>query len=121
MSRGWLGARWLGKTGASGSGKERREQRQRVARYFDCTWLSQWGEERARVSSLSPTGCYIESRRSVPAEGTVVHELTIALPTGTVTLQGTVVDAMSGVGFAVRFTDLDAPTRDCLNVLIHIP
>jgi hypothetical protein len=49
----------------------------------------------------------------------VVQELTIALPTGAVTLQGTVIDAMSGVGFAVRFTELDTTTRDCLNVLIH--
>jgi len=111
MPQRWLGARWLG--------KRRRQQRQRVARYFDCTWLSQWGEERARVSSLSPTGCYIESRFSVPPEGAVVREITLALPTGTVHLQGTVMDAMSGVGFAVRFSELDTKTRDCLNVLIH--
>ena len=112
MPQRWLGGRW--------SGKERREQRQRVARYFDCTWLSQWGEERARVSSLSPTGCYVESRRSVPAEGTVVDELTIALPTGTVNLQGTVIDAMSGVGFAVRFTESDTKTRECLSAAIRV-
>ena len=111
MPQRWLGARW--------SQKERRQQRQRVARYFDCTWLSQWGEEKARVSSLSPTGCYIESRRSVPPEGSVVQELTIALPTGSVTLQGTVVDAMSGVGFAVRFIELDTKTRESLSVSLH--
>ena len=112
MAQRWLGALW--------SGDDRR-QRQRVALYFNCRWLGPWGEERARISSLSPTGCYIESRRSVPAEGTVVQELTIALPTGAVTLQGTVIDAMSGVGFAVRFTELDTTTRDRLNLLIHTP
>jgi hypothetical protein len=89
-----------------------------VTRYFDCTWLSPWGEERARVSSLSLTGCYIESRFSVPPDGVVIRELTIALPTGTVNLEGTVVDAMSGVGFAVQFAEFDTKTRDCLDVLI---
>ena len=93
-------------------------QGQRVARYFDCTWVSPWGEERARVSSLSLTGCYIESRFSVPPDGVVIRELTITLPTGTVTLEGTVVDATSGVGFAVQFSEFDAKTHESLNVLI---
>jgi hypothetical protein len=48
----------------------------------------------------------------------VLRELTIALPTGTVNLEGTVVDAMSGVGFAVRFSDIDSKTRESLNVVI---
>lgn len=112
MPHRWLGTRWLA--------KRRRQQRQRVARYFDCTWLSPWGEERARVSSLSPTGCYIESRFSVPPEGTLISELTIALSTGRVSLQGTVVDSMSGVGFAVRFTEPDTKTRECLSALVHV-
>jgi hypothetical protein len=48
----------------------------------------------------------------------VIRELTITLPTGTVTLEGTVVDATSGVGFAVQFSEFDAKTRESLNVLI---
>ena len=112
MPQRWLSARWLG--------KPRRDRRQRVVRYFDCTWITAWGEERARVSSLSPTGCYIESRFSVPPEGEVVRDLAIALPTGKVNLQGTVIDAMSGVGFAVRFIDLDPKTRERLSALIHV-
>ena len=106
----WLGALW--------PEKRYNRRRQRVARYFDCSWLGPWGEERARVSSLSLTGCYIESRFSVPPDGVVIRELTIGVPTGTVNLEGTVVDAMSGVGFAVRFSDVDAKTRERLNVLI---
>ena len=99
-------------------GERSRRQRQRVRRYFDCSWLGPWGEERARVSSLSLTGCYIESRFSVPPDGVVIRELTIALPTGTVSLEGTVVDAISGVGFAVQFSQVDSKTRESLNVLI---
>ena len=111
MPHRWFRAFWLG--------KPRRQRRQRIHRYFDCTWLSPWGEERARVSSLSPTGCYIESRVSVPAEGALIREITITLPTGRLNLQGTAIDAIQGVGFAVRFTKLDTNTSDRLRVLIH--
>jgi hypothetical protein len=99
--------------------KRRRQQRQRICRYFDCTWQSQWGEERARVSSLSPNGCYIEGRFSVPPDGAVISGLTVALPGETLNLRGTVIDAMPGVGFAVRFSELDTQTRDRLRVLVH--
>lgn len=94
-----------------------RRRRQRIVQYFDCTWSSEWREESARISNLSPTGCYIESRFTVPAQGTVVSDLTVSLPTGAITLQGTVIDATPGVGFAVRFTQLDTHAHDCLNAL----
>ena len=51
-----------------------REQRQRVVQYFDCTWVSQWGPMNARISNLSPSGCYIDSRFSVPAVGETVSK-----------------------------------------------
>ena len=113
MPRQWFRA-WRGSRGLSDS----RQQRQRIERYFDCAWLSVWGEQRSRVSILSPTGCYIDSRFTVPAEGTVVRDITLTLPTGTLTLQGTVIATMRGVGFAVRFTELDKDTRDRLSALI---
>ena len=97
----------------------RRQTRQRIERDFDCTWLSTWGEEKARISSLSPTGCYIDSRFTTPADGTVVPDITIALDTGSLTIQGTVINSMRGIGFAVRFTELDRDTRDRLSVLIR--
>jgi PilZ domain len=117
MPQRWLSALWLGKRHLQ---QRRLQQRQRVVRYFDCTWFTAWGEERARVSSLSPNGCYIESRFSVPPDGELVRDLAIALPTGRVNLQGTVINAMSGVGFAVRFIDLDTKTRERLSALIHV-
>jgi hypothetical protein len=112
MPRLWRRPLWWGRHGG-------RQKRQRIERQFDCTWLSTWGEEKSRVSSLSPTGCYIDSRFTTPAEGTVVQDITITLPTGSLTLQGTVLDTMRGVGFAVRFTDVDKDTRNSLSVLIR--
>jgi hypothetical protein len=114
MSRQWLRA-WMGSRGPG----HNRQQRQRIERYFDCSWLSAWGEQRSRMSSLSPTGCYIDSRFTVPAEGTLVRDIIVTLPTRTLTLQGTVIGMMRGVGFAVRFTELDKDTRDELSALIY--
>jgi PilZ domain len=112
MAPQWLTALW-------NRGSTDRRQRRRITQYFDCTWLSAWGEERCRISSLSPTGCYIDSRFTVPAEGTQVQDINVTLPTGQITLQGTVVYAMPGVGFAVRFTQVDADARARLNALIQ--
>jgi hypothetical protein len=99
--------------------RQHRQQRQRIVRYFDCTWQSDWGPQRSRISSLSPTGCYIEDRFTVPPEGNIVPELTVDLPTGQICVQGRVIDAMPGVGFAVRFTTLDTDARDALTALVE--
>jgi hypothetical protein len=116
MPRLWRRALWWGNRALRNG---RRQNRERIERDFDCTWLSTWGEEQSRLSSLSPTGCYIDSRFTTPAEGTVVQDITVTLATGSLTLQGTVINAMRGVGFAVRFTELDKDTRDRLSVLIR--
>ena len=104
-------------TDKQSQGADERRRRHRVEEYFDCTWLSDWGEEKCRVSSLSPTGCYIEGRFSVPPEGTPVQDITVTLPTGPITVQGEVVHAMPGVGFAVRFSDVDDTARARLTAL----
>ena len=111
IAMGWLSALGGGKPASD------RRRRQRVVRYFDCTWSSAFGEERARISNISPTGCYIESRFSVPAEGTVLTDLAFTLFNASLTVKGTVIEATPGVGFAVRFTDRDAHATDCLNAL----
>jgi hypothetical protein len=88
---------------------ERRRQH-RFEQYFECTWQSEWGEERSRVSNLSEGGCYIESRRTVQL-GTALPAITIMLPTGEITVQGLAVHSIRGVGFAVQFTDVDEDAR----------
>src|SRR5262245_32239283 len=80
--------------------------------------MSQWGEQRGRVSSLSSHGCYITGR-TAPAVGTDVPDILITLPTGAITVHGTVVDATPGIGFGVRFTDLDREAATRLNDLVR--
>jgi hypothetical protein len=118
MARQWLTTLW--KRGSSDGGRRQpqRPQRQRIERYFECNWLSDWGEEQTRVSSISPTGCFIDSRFTVPPSGAHVPELSVALPSGCITVGGTVLSARPGVGFAVRFTEVDSATRARLIALV---
>ena len=94
-----------------------RRRSRRISRYFDCTWMSQWGAQRARVSSLSGAGCFIDSRTAPPV-GADVSEITITLPAGTITVHGTVVDATPGIGFGVRFADLSSDAKAHVNDLL---
>jgi len=95
---------------------EERRRQPRREEYFECTWLADWDEGRGRVSSLSITGCYIETRGTAPAEGTLMSA-TITLPSGEIAVQGTVVNVLRGVGFAVQFTDLDEDVQHKLSAL----
>jgi hypothetical protein len=95
-------------------------KRQRIERYFECNWLSEGGEEQTRVSSISPTGCYINCCAAAPTEGTHLQEIRVALPGGALTLEGTVIGASPGVGFAVRFTGVDREARTRLCRLVGV-
>src|SRR5689334_5967157 len=99
--------------------RQHAQQRRRIVRFFDCTWESEWGRQRSRISSLSTTGCYVEERFTVPPEGNLVPELTVSLPTGEVCVQGLVLDSMPGIGFAVRFTKIDVDTQTRLAATVE--
>ena len=98
---------------------DERRRHQRVERYFECAWRSEWGEEHSRASNLSEGGCYVESRRAV-SQGTHLSAITIMLPTGEITVQGVVVHAIRGVGFAVQFTEVDPEARAGLSALAQL-
>src|SRR5262245_47155405 len=119
MARFWLQGQW--KRGSDDGGRSRRwpEQRRRINRYIDCHWVSAYGEQQTRVSSISPTGCYIDSRFAVPAEGTHVREICLMIPGAQeLSVHGTVLCPTPGVGFAVRFADMDDDTQAALNGLV---
>lgn len=118
MARHWFTTLWKRGTSDGGRHRPQRPQRQRIDRYFECNWLSDWGEEQTRVSSISPTGCFIDSRFTVPPSGTHVQELSVALPSGCINVEGTVLSATPGIGFAVRFTQIDKATRARLIALV---
>ena len=120
MARRWLTA-LLNRVSSEPDGARpmrRRPKRQRVDRYIECNWVSPWGDEQTRVSSISPTGCYIDSRFSVPPQGTHVREICLAVPDGQLSVHGTVLSATPGIGFAVRFADMDDDTNARLRSLV---
>jgi|SRR6188474_3556063 hypothetical protein len=119
MALQWL-TRWRSAAVREDHRAPLRPKRQRIDRYFECNWLSDEGEEQTRVSSISPTGCYIDSRLIVPPEGTHLQEISVALPGGCLTLEGTVIGSTPGIGFAVRFTGVDRQSRTRLCRLIGV-
>ena len=95
------------------------QRRQRVSRYIDCHWVSRYGEQQTRISSISPTGCYIDSRFTVPPEGTHVREICLMIPgREELSVHGTVICPTPGIGFAVRFAAMDDDTQATLNTLV---
>jgi hypothetical protein len=68
-------------------------------------------ETTLRIYDLSMGGCLIESLSEVTGEHPI--RLRIALPDGhSVTVRGRVMLPPRDIGYAVRFIDLDAATRD---------
>ena len=118
MALQWL-TRWRSAAVREDHRAPLRPKRQRIERYFECNWLSDEGEEQTRVSSISPTGCYIDSRLTVPAEGTHVREICLLMSDGhELSVHGTVLCPTPGIGFAVRFADMDDETQATLNGLV---
>jgi hypothetical protein len=120
MAQRWLSALWNRVPSERSGGRPRRPKRQRVDRYIECNWVSPWGDEQTRVSSISPTGCYIDSRFSVPPQGTHVREICLAVPDGQLSVHGIVLSATPGVGFAVRFAPMDDDTNARLRSLVGV-
>jgi hypothetical protein len=76
--------------------------------FIECSWTNS-----ARITDISLTGCYVDSRL-VPKEGEPV-EFTAEIAGGTVILRGTVVNPRLDLGFGVRFE----PLPDDTQVSIH--
>lgn len=90
----------------------------RVPHYFDCRWYGKWGGTDARLDDLSVGGCHIVNRFSTPSAGETVDIEIIGATAEPLALAGEVVDVQRGVGFAVRFGELDEDTRAQVDALI---
>ena len=81
---------------------QRRHPRRAVL--VDCQVDGFSGFAATRVSDLSATGCYVESRTPVSIGSTLRIRLRIA--DGEITLTGRVVHTQTGIGFGVQFEPL---------------
>ena len=95
-----------------------RRRSPRHALYLDCTWDGASGLSTIRISDLSVTGCFVDSRATPP----VGHRIGVHVTLGTVpaTLYGTVVSTQREIGFAVQFEELDPATRERLLGLLTV-
>lgn len=90
----------------------------RIRHYFDCRWYGKWGGTDARLDDLSAGGCHVVNRFTTPSMGEIVEIEIIGATSEPLALSGEVVDVERGVGFAVRFGELDADTRDQIQALL---
>ena len=95
-----------------------RRSHPRVMHYFDCRWFGKWGVTDARLNNLSASGCYIVNRFTTPSVGEIVDIEVIRIAEEPLVLSGEVVDVERGVGFGVRFGEIEAGTRDQIEALI---
>ncbi len=96
--------------------KERREH-ERLATSLEVTWAGAGTAAKVRVADLSVGGCWIDTR-SEPAVGDRIH-VKATLSGEQVSLPGTVVNVQRGLGFAIKFAELDEATRTQLTTFLE--
>jgi hypothetical protein len=98
------------------------EQRRdpRVIHFFDCRWFGKWGATDARLDDLSVSGCHVVNRFSTPSLGETVEIDVVRTAAEPLLLSGEVVHVERGVGFSVRFSEVDADTRAQIKELMDL-
>jgi len=92
---------------------ERRRYR-RASRLLEIRWEDLSGKYNARVTDISPDGCYIESIGQVTVGQQIRFE--IQLPTGSwMPIRGEVVNHQPNLGFGVRFIALTEEEKKVLS------
>ena len=85
----------------------------------ECEWaLFNGSFAHTRLSDLGLGGCFVESRVS-PQPGDTTEVAVTLLDTPT-TLRGTVVSVQPGIGFALRFSDLDQRAAELLHRFLEL-
>ena len=92
---------------------ERRKHR-RVNVPLECEWaLFNGSFAEAHLSDLSLGGCFVDTRAGPQLGDTT--EVSVTLLDTPTTLRGTVVSVQPGIGFALRFSDLDQRATELLH------
>ena len=96
------------------AGDERR-QHPRRATFIECQVEGASGFAAMRISDLSLTGCYIDTRVMVTAGSQLA--VYMMLPDVRLTVTGTVVYVHPGIGFGMRFDPLSESARSVITRL----
>jgi hypothetical protein len=95
-----------------------RRSHPRVSHAFDCRWFGKWGATDAELDDLSATGCHVVCRLTTPSIGDSVDIEVLRTTKEPLALSGEVIQVERGVGFSVRFVELEAEIRDQIESLI---
>ena len=95
----------------------RRRKTPRIEYLTETVLESASGKREARISDLSPGGCYIDSIASVQIGEKVSFEI-VVLPGVRMALIGEVAYIHDGNGFGIKFTDLTDEQRDFIDKLV---
>jgi PilZ domain-containing protein len=90
------------------------DERRQAARgkvFLECTWTRD-----SRISDLSPTGCYVDTRL-MPELGEEL-EFFVTTDQNRIAVRGTVVTVHPGIGFGFKFGDLSDETRERIRALL---
>lgn len=96
----------------SGAMPDERRHHQRFKRPLEGSWRGASGATRCRINDISASGCFLMSL-AMPAMGESTA-VTIEFPGGALTLKGEVAYAERGMGFAVKFVNVDDEMRAAL-------
>ena len=95
--------------------ERRKEARKNVS--LEAHWEGLSGKHHARLSDISPGGCFVDTRGQVAIGDAVTIE--IVLPSGQkLELRGEVTHHQYDVGFSLRFDDLTDEDRHLIGQLI---
>ena len=101
-----------------GSGLRERRRAARARADLKASWHQGAAAGEGVIKNISAAGCFIEAR-PVPAVGAPVRLRMEVMPPLSITIQGVVIRAVGGNGFALRFKGLGVTERTELRRLIR--
>lgn len=84
----------------------------RLPVFLDCEVDGASGMVQTRISDLSVTGCFVDTRLQIQIGSPLIIRVTIA--GSPLTLTGRVVHTQPGIGFGMQFDALPAESRDAI-------
>ncbi len=97
---------------------EDRRSKPRLTVSLDAVWDSTTGRQSARITNLSEGGCYLDTVGETLSGEIVCFRLLMPNHDDWLYLEGEVRHYTPGVGFGVRFTDLNEEQKEKIALLI---
>ena len=101
-----------------GSGMRERRRAARARANLKASWRQGSAEGEGVIKNISAAGCFIEAR-PIPAVGAALRLRMEVMPLLSMMVQGVVIRAVGGNGFALQFKGMGVTERTTLRRLIR--